>query len=131
MSTDTQPPAEHHDTYGEHQAIWIQTGCGQDDHPLWWSCSVCAERPSTNADTPRPERVNLTHREHKDLGRALMETDRTKESAHVRKAVERILAAREQALREEIAGEFEALHNRLVAPLTPTAAARIARGETR
>lgn len=60
-----------------------------------------------STDTPTPERVTLTHDEHLDLGRALIEALRTKESAHVREAVETILAAREQALREEIARDLE------------------------
>lgn len=80
--------------------------------------------------------VTLTHGEHMDLGRALNETDRTKEFAHVRKAVESIVATREQALREEIAGEIEAEAYPFRALSDPDGyratmqAARIARGGT-
>lgn len=75
-------------------------------------------------DTPRPERVTLSAEERKALAFA----DRIALPGYV----ERIVAAREQALREEIAGQIEADCEADEPPCYGCwNAARIARGETR
>ena len=56
-------------------------------------------------DTPTPERVTLTAAEGEVLRRALTSVS---PMSNAPATVERILAAREQALREEIAGQIEA-----------------------
>lgn len=98
-----------------------------------------------STDTPRPERVALTDEERLALGRHLRK--RLGEDSAERRyrdtwlqlayAADEWFAAREQALREEIAGQIEG--NRIAEQLMGDAdynsglnlAARIARGETR
>jgi hypothetical protein len=48
------PPPEHHDTYGGHDALWLVTSCGQDDHPVWYSCATCGEKPRKPVVDNRP-----------------------------------------------------------------------------
>ena len=109
-----------------------------------WTSRPDVAREPMSTDTPRPERVTLSAEEREALGVALFNAtsgDYGGEFAHpLAVEVERILAAREQALRDEIAGERDAY---LDSPALDPAwiagwhsavdhiAARIARGEAR
>ena len=59
-----------------------------------------------STDTPRPERVTLSD-EEQSMGHPMFLDGVEVGLTFIRADVERILAAREQALREEIAGQIE------------------------
>ena len=124
MSTDTPTPerddlAQHFKECGCHDS-WDQCPCADSGHPVDGSCGCCPRGDGLCG--PRPERVTLTDEEREAIHHAgdIHHPDHCDCSAYVVEAgfqeddccvglldtfdaVERILAAREQALREEIA----------------------------
>lgn len=44
-SAHVKPPNEKHTEFGEHDSFWVLTSCGHDNHPKYWSCSICGGLP--------------------------------------------------------------------------------------